>query len=75
MKTYNAIHNFPKHYFHNILRPFDVLPFVFSPEVKRSAIITYKHGTYELFHEFPNDLNLKVLENYKILGRCVNLIE
>ena len=29
-----------------------------SPQVKRCAIITYKHGIYELSHEFPNDLRL-----------------
>ena len=27
-----------------------------SPQVKRCAIITYEHGTYELPHELPNDL-------------------
>ena len=26
------------------------------PKVKRWAIITYKHGIYELPHELPNDL-------------------
>ena len=30
-----------------------------SPQVKRRAIITYKHGIYELPHELPNDLRLK----------------
>ena len=25
-----------------------------SPQVKRWAIITYKHGIYELPHELPN---------------------
>ena len=28
----------------------------FSPQVKRCAIITYKHGIYELPHELPNNL-------------------
>ena len=28
------------------------------PQVKRWAIITYKHGIYELPHELPNDLDL-----------------
>ena len=32
-----------------------------SPQVKRWAIITYKHGIYELPHELPNDLRLKDL--------------
>ena len=27
-----------------------------SPKVKRWAIITNKHGVYELPHELPNDL-------------------
>ena len=27
-----------------------------SPQVKRSAIISNKHGIYELPHELPNDL-------------------
>ena len=27
-----------------------------SPQVKRSAIITYKHGIYELTYELPNDI-------------------
>ena len=35
---------------------------VFS-EVKRSAIVTYKHGIYDLPHELPNDLNLSIWGN------------
>ena len=31
-----------------------------SPQVKRCMIITYKHGTYELLHELPNDLRLNI---------------
>ena len=34
-----------------------------SPQVKRWAIITYEHGMYELNHELPNDLRLKILGN------------
>ena len=34
-----------------------------SPQVKRCAIITYKHGIYELPQELPNDLG-----NQKISG-------
>ena len=39
----------------------------FSPQVKRCAIITYKHGIYELPHELPNDLSqdLRKLENIR----------
>ena len=31
-----------------------------SLQVKRYAIITYKHGIYELPHELPNDLRLRI---------------
>ena len=34
-----------------------------SPEVKRCVIIAYKHDVYELSHEFPNDLRLRILGN------------
>ena len=33
----------------------------FSPEVKRSAIISNKHGVHGLPHELPNDLISKDL--------------
>ena len=33
--------------------------------MKRSVIITNKHGIYELIHRFSNDLRLGILENYK----------
>ena len=42
-----------------------------SPQVKRSAIISNKHGMYELPHDLPHDLGLgsqeirKALENLK----------
>ena len=36
-----------------------------SPQVKRWVIITYKHGIYELPHELPNDLRLRVLEKLR----------
>ena len=29
------------------------------PQVKQCAIITYKHGIYDLPQEFPNDLGLR----------------
>ena len=32
--------------------------FLFSPQVKRGAIISNKHGIYEFPHELPNDLRL-----------------
>ena len=34
----------------------------FSPEEKRCAITTYKHGIYWLPHELPNDL-IRILGN------------
>ena len=40
-----------------------------SPQVKRCTIITYKHGIYELPHELPNDLRLRVLGNKEISGK------
>ena len=39
-----------------------------SPQVKRSVIISDKHGIYELPHELPNDLTLRILGNWKISG-------
>ena len=41
---------FADNQFHNILRIF------LSPQVKRWAIITSKHGIYKLPQELPNDL-------------------
>ena len=56
-----ARHNFfDYNHFHNVLRLFDVF---LSPPVKRCVIITYKEGIYELPHELPNSLRLKILEN------------
>ena len=46
-----------------------------SPQVKQCAIITYKHGIYEMAHELPNDLRLRILGNKGILGNCLNFIE
>ena len=34
-----------------------------SPQVKRWTIISYKHGSYELLHEFHNNVRLRILEN------------
>ena len=34
-----------------------------SPQVKRFAIITYKHGIYELPHQLPNKVRLGILGN------------
>ena len=35
----------------------------FSPQVKRSVIISNEYGIYDLPHELPNDLRLRILEN------------
>ena len=43
-----------------------------SPQVKIWAIVTYKHGIYELPHEFPNDIRLRILGNLEILGKFLN---
>ena len=36
-----------------------------SPQVKRCAIFTYKHGIHELLHELPKDLRLRKLVSLK----------
>ena len=54
----------------NILRPFVTLPIFlfFSPQMKRSVVISNKHGIYELPHELLNDLMFrKNKENLKTL--------
>ena len=43
-----------------------------SLQEKRYAIITYKHGMYELPHELPNDLRLRELDLRK-LGKCLKI--
>ena len=46
-----------------------------SPQVKQCAIITYKHGIYDLPHKLPNNLRLRILGNEKISRKCLNFIE
>ena len=60
MKTKKAKENFTENHGLNILRLFDVLPNLASPQVKRSAIISNKHGIQELSHELLNDLRLSI---------------
>ena len=48
---------------------------ILSQQVKRWAIITYKHGIYELPHELLNDLRVRILGNEEISGKCLNFIE
>ena len=43
----------------------------FSPQVKWCAIITYKHGIYEL----PNGLRLRILGNKEKSGNWLKFIE
>ena len=49
--------------------------FLFSPQVKRCAVITYKHGIYHWPHELPNELRLRIVGNSEISGKCVNFME
>ena len=44
-------------HFHNVLRLSVFYQIFLSPEVKQSAIITYKRGIYEL----PNELRFRIL--------------
>ena len=46
-----------------------------SPEVKKCAVITHKHGIYELPHEFQDDLRLRILGNNERSGKCQNFKE
>ena len=46
-------------HFHSILRLFDALTNFPLTQVKRFAIIIYKHGIYELPHELPNDFRVR----------------
>ena len=59
-------------HFHNILRLFDVNQTLLSPQVKRCAIITYKHDIYELPHDLPNDPRPRIPGNQETLGKCPN---
>ena len=45
-----------------------------SPQVKREAIITYKHGIYENPHELPNDLRNRKFENTKQVSKLDRMI-
>ena len=45
-------------HFHNNLKLFDTSPIFFSPQVKRSSIVSNKHGIHELPNKLPNNLRL-----------------
>ena len=46
-----------------------------SPQVKQNAIISNKHGIYELPHKLPKDLRLRILRNQTKSGKSQNVIE
>ena len=48
--------------------------FFLSPQVKRWAIITYKHGIYEFPHKFPNVLRLRKLGNIRKVSKVHTMI-
>ena len=45
-----------------------------SPQMKRGAIITYKHGMYELPDEFANDLRLRKIGNIRKVSKLHRMI-
>ena len=45
-----------------------------TPQVKGCAIITYKQGIYELPHELPNELRLRILGNIRKLSKLHRMI-
>ena len=47
----------------------------FSPQGKQNVIVSNKHGIYELPHELPNDLTLRILRNLEISGKYQNDVE
>ena len=45
-----------------------------SPQVKRCAIITYKHGMCKLPHELPNNLRVRKSGNIKKVSKRPRMI-
>ena len=45
-----------------------------SPQAKRWAIISYKHGIYDLPNELPNDLILRKLGNIRRMSKLHRMI-
>ena len=77
LKGYRRALALDYNHLHNILRLFDVLRNFPSPQVKRWAIITYKHGIYELPHQLSNDLRLNEiskLENIRKMSKLHRMI-
>ena len=60
--------------FDNIFRLLDVLANFNFATSGPMGVTTYKHGIYELPHNMPNDLRLRNLENWEILGKCLKFI-
>ena len=48
---------------------------IFSPQVKRCAIITYKDDIYDFPQELPNNITFTILGNYETLAKRLNSIE
>ena len=46
-----------------------------SPEVKEDVIPSTMNFIWELPHELPNDLRLRILGNFLIMGKISNLDE
>ena len=67
--TYRSISNLG----HDILELYNVLAQIRS--TKRNAISIIGNLVYELPHELPNDLRLRVLVNKKILGKSQIWVE
>ena len=49
--------------------------FFYLPKVKRSVVISNKHGIYELPRELPNNSRLRILGNYERSCKSQNIIE
>ena len=73
-----AKEKFPGIHFLNILRLFDLSKILLSPQWKRLAIITYKHGIYELPHDLPKDLiktsDVRKLGNIRKMSKLHRMI-
>ena len=47
----------------------------FSPQVKRSMIVSNKHSICKLPHELPNNFRVRILPNWESSGKSQNFIE
>ena len=46
-----------------------------TQQLKQSIVISNKHGIYELPHDLPNHLRLRILENQEKFGESQDLIK